>query len=1285
MNLDEKSFAKVQKFTTWQKLKSQIAFIISYPFAHVFILGILLFIWMFRYTWYESLFILIWLAHTLMFRNSDFYFILWKFVYIPVYFGLYVFFYVINIRKLLNSNLYQPKNYKYGIFEFEYFYADLFFQMLTFFYSWLVCKLYSIYKQRIEDDSRKTLNAKRERLKSEDYKLPDNLQKDKEVKAYEILLANVLKYLDTALLTCLYITGTNRVDIFHIVLLIYLTLFIVYPKFMRRNFIYFVSSVILVVTFKYVYVLVAPEIIKFPVLYKVLFVLGLVNDFDENAKYWKSALINDNWLIVILAVIQYQLYKSKLLGWMFLETGRSDDTILDSRLQKNSSEYQQYYELNKRIMLFVKYPFLSRQYIYFNIIIAAIVPWLIYITFMILSMGMEKTLMNMQFTWFTIIFIIAHSLSKLVTSKSNGFIANIWSVYIVYSAISFLSILAYQVLEMDILENDVQFFVRIIPDFIKRIGHIIGFEDYSQLKTIQLALKLLPYVLNFSLGMYARRQMVSNSDKHKRISLQKDNLPYLDMTRPISETETFEEIVFGSRFNFAFLMFKLKRLWWLIDLIWHNFFFCVAVLIFMLSVYWQISIAMLINIMILSIYFFCISKNLAPNKIAENLNVEVHENKIELDDALQTRKYEKEMTNDALLKTRQKYTKILLVFNWFLYFLIYLSSFVEQFVLVYPSLQPSMDYVIFFANYTGIYYSQQTGIYSFWYQSIGYVAIIFCIAIERRMLVWLVDKQGLNEELIKYFETIEGNFEANRKRSINWFEEQYGVQLKKNSDKETKENSGESQESLLRRSEETKRMDSNIDSNEDSGSDKNENESSEKSNSDPSSNNSFDSFGGDSEFDIYNVEYETFVSKIDYEKETRIKEMLNIRYFYNFLRVIRVNICLWLILVTCIGIIFKGNLYSILSLIALVPLIFKKLSYSAIKQYCVFLIILSIFEYIVALSNLSAKNSPMNFPIPYNPSKEPYQDPPVPIPWFEKVGYFDDHPNWSYFLGCTETQRARGSIWYEWSWIMIWCIYFTVFNSIIIDKNYQIVVTDSILRVIFPENDEIPNQNKDKKLSRYLTTSENEESIVTQRRGTQDSGFFTDEKLVKRYIQNKSSKMTLRFVFQLMIDIFCSLSSIISLLSLLLMAFDSTGLINLFYVIFWLVFLYQMKNFALQKNWKFPYYLQKVLKPFVFFEIWIQILYQIPFTSMHKHEDHERSWQSIIGLLWLWTYEDNQIHSTEHINDMIVKSIMLVFIVMQDNIFNSIYYKEFIENKLSKLIGVSEIKAYCLAYIYNNK
>ena len=60
----------------------------------------------------------------------------------------------------------------------------------------------------------------------------------------------------------------------------------------------------------------------------------------------------------------------------------------------------------------------------------------------------------------------------------------------------------------------------------------------------------------------------------------------------------------------------------------------------MLSVYWQISIAMLINIIILSIYFFCICKNLAPSKIAEDLDIKVNGDKIELDDALKTRKFE---------------------------------------------------------------------------------------------------------------------------------------------------------------------------------------------------------------------------------------------------------------------------------------------------------------------------------------------------------------------------------------------------------------------------------------------------------------------------------------------------------------------------------------------------------------------------------------------------------------------------------------------------------------------
>lgn len=364
------SSRRVKKVSTFQKLKTQLTFIFSYPFAHVFILGFLLFVWMFRYTCYQSLFILVWLVNTLMFKNSDWFFNMCKYIYIPILFAYFIFFYTINITNLFSPELYEQKYHRYGMYEFEYVYLDLIFQMFTFFYACLVCRLYAIYKVRMEDQALKNLLttkatfAKRNRLVSSDDKNDILDDSDKEVKLYEIILANVLKYLDVVLLVCLYITGTNRVDIFHIILLIYLTFFIVYPKFMRRKFVYFLSFVMLVVTFKYVYVLISYEIYQDYILYKTLYVLGLVNDFNEEDKYWRAALINDNWLIVFLAVVQYQLYKSKLLGWIFMETGKADENVQDIQSSYTNKQFQKFYELNKSILLYIQYPKLSRAYIY---------------------------------------------------------------------------------------------------------------------------------------------------------------------------------------------------------------------------------------------------------------------------------------------------------------------------------------------------------------------------------------------------------------------------------------------------------------------------------------------------------------------------------------------------------------------------------------------------------------------------------------------------------------------------------------------------------------------------------------------------------------------------------------------------------------------------------------------------------------------------------------------------------------------------------------------------------
>lgn len=46
---------------------------------------------------------------------------------------------------------------------------------------------------------------------------------------------------------------------------------------------------------------------------------------------------------------------------------------------------------------------------------------------------------------------------------------------------------------------------------------------------------------------------------------------------------------------------------------------------------------------------------------------------------------------------------------------------------------------------------------------------------------------------------------------------------------------------------------------------------------------------------------------------------------------------------------------------------------------------------------------------------------------------------------------------------------------------------------------------------------------------------------------------------------------------------------------------------------------------------------------------------------------------------------MLVLIITQENIFNSVDYRRFLISKLSKIRVVSPIKAFCLTFMYNNR
>lgn len=63
-------------------------------------------------------------------------------------------------------------------------------------------------------------------------------------------------------------------------------------------------------------------------------------------------------------------------------------------------------------------------------------------------------------------------------------------------------------------------------------------------------------------------------------------------------------------------------------------------------------------------YFFSISKNLHPLNTSP-ISIAKESENIDIDEALKVRECELKNTNKALIKTKQKYSKILLNFNLF--------------------------------------------------------------------------------------------------------------------------------------------------------------------------------------------------------------------------------------------------------------------------------------------------------------------------------------------------------------------------------------------------------------------------------------------------------------------------------------------------------------------------------------------------------------------------------------------------------------------------------------------
>lgn len=255
--------------TLLETLLYQIRSIIVNEQLHFLIFRLCWFIWIYLYFCFQSLLPLLLLCHSIIYINEKFFLDVLKYFYMPIFWLIMMFNYIINIQSLFDSNIYTENNYRFGIFYYSPAFPHLAFQLFSLFYGWFTIYLFRMNKEeqarKKEEKERKEKRqqSKKERLISAVSNVKSSERsfvgeeseygrKPLQPKShtYEIILRYILKNIDITLMIVLYIAGVNRVDIYHMFLLCLFVIFIMYTDGFRRNFVFLLYFMIFIATIK---------------------------------------------------------------------------------------------------------------------------------------------------------------------------------------------------------------------------------------------------------------------------------------------------------------------------------------------------------------------------------------------------------------------------------------------------------------------------------------------------------------------------------------------------------------------------------------------------------------------------------------------------------------------------------------------------------------------------------------------------------------------------------------------------------------------------------------------------------------------------------------------------------------------------------------------------------------------------------------------------------------------------------------------------------------------------
>ena len=158
------------------------------------------------------------------------------------------------------------------------------------------------------------------------------------------------------------------------------------------------------------------------------------------------------------------------------------------------------------------------------------------------------------------------------------------------------------------------------------------------------------------------------------------------------------------------------------------------------------------------------------------------------------------------------------------------------------------------------------------------------------------------------------------------------------------------------------------------------------------------------------------------------------------------------------------------------------------------------------------------------------------------------------------------------------------------------------------------------------------------------------------------------------------------LLSLtLIICLINQGLLAIGYICFSIFYIYKSHCFLKGRRWSLLYGINYVMKPYLFLDIVIQFIFQIPFDIYIKNNEKLKDFNNVLGLAKISDYSSTSGVMIKEAFIMVLLKILTYFLfLIQENLYLSHEFKKFILKYHYKYMQKAYIKGKLHSFLFNN-